>query len=177
MKDDCTNTLNELLKVEVNEAWNQFNIPGAQQPFTIWTQNGLAIDQLRIWAGLRPGQPMLTPPPGNGPNGQPRKAPTWQAGMGSEQIVNLLETLYAFDGSSVTLQKAEPARFAEQAGVRCELLVVRKSDDLPVRVVAWAAVRNNELYLMSFFAPRMAFYDRMLPKVEALVATARITAR
>ena len=58
--------------------------------------------------------------------------------------------------------------------MRFEFLVTLKRNDLQVRGIGWAAVRNNELYAATYHAPDLAFYRRLVPKAEAVVRTATI---
>ncbi|MCK7493289.1 MAG: hypothetical protein MZW92_19095 [Comamonadaceae bacterium] len=77
------------------------------------------------------------------------------------------------DGSSFTLDKLDPASFLGQSGVRFEYTSVRKSDELTIRGVVWFAVRDGRLYAISYAAPRLGFFDRELPEVEAIARSAR----
>ena len=53
------------------------------------------------------------------------------------------------------------------------------SDDLNMLGVGWLAVRpdptwGEELFAATFVAPRLSFYQRLLPMAEEVVKTARI---
>jgi hypothetical protein len=63
--------------------------------------------------------------------------------------------------------------------VRFEFTLARRSDDLNMRGVGWAAVRpdpmwGEELFAATFVAPRLGFYPHLLPMAEAVVKTARV---
>lgn len=164
-------TLNKRLSVQLPTAWNRIAINN--QPYELWTQDGVALDQLRIWAAVAPGQTLIRVP--NTPMGQkPPRVPTYAANMTPDQIVSLFEILYAVDGSQVRITRVEPGTFAGEKGVRFEFSVTRKSNDLQLKGVGWAAVRNNELYAATFMAPELSFYKRLLPQAEGVVASARI---
>lgn len=181
--------VNQRLAVQVTDAWNKVALV-QQQPYETWTQEGIPLDHLRFWGGIRAGQPLLTPPrqpvavntsSSQGTPGAPApsdtkapRVPTFAAGMPADQLVRLFETLYANDGSLVTMGKVEPAVFAGENGVRFEFALVRKSDDVQLRGVGWASVRNDELFAATFVAPRLAFFPRLLPKAESIIRTARI---
>ena len=167
--------VNQRMAVQLAEAWNKVSIPGDSQPYDRWTQEGLSLDELRLWAGIRPGQPLMTLPPGSVPAGQKApRVPTYAAGMAPDQLVSLLESVYSADGSLVTVTRVEPGLFAGERGVRFEFTVVRKRNDLQMNGVAWVAVRKDELFAASFVAPRLSFYPRLLPKAEAVVRSAQI---
>lgn len=161
------------LSVHLPAAWNRIAV--TQQPYELWTQDGISLDQLRFWAGVQPGQALIRVP--STPMGQkPPRVPTFQADMSPDQLVSLFETLFAADGSQVRITRVDPAEFAGEKGIRFEFSVIKRSTDLQLKGTGWAAVRNNQLYAATFTAPELAFYPRLLPKAQDVVATARIKA-
>jgi hypothetical protein len=108
---------------------------------------------------------------------QPR-VPTFRPGLSPEKLVSLFEELYANAGT-VTITRMEPTVFAGQKGVRFEFTLERRRDDLTMQGVGWVAVRpdptvGEELYAATFVAPKLSFYQRLLPMAEAVVKTARV---
>lgn len=163
------------MAVKLTDAWNKVELPGNQQPFDVWTQEGLTIDHLRFWAAVASNQELIKQPRTSVPQGgKAARTPTYVAGMQPDQLVSLFETLYAADGSIVVMNKVEPAAFAGEKGVRFEFSVTRKSDDVQLRGVGWVAVKKNELFAATFVAPRLSFFPRLLPKAENVVKTAQI---
>ena len=41
-------------------------------------------------------------------------------------------------------------------------------------VLGWGAVRNGELFVITYTAPRLAFFQRHLASAEAIVKSARL---
>ncbi len=174
VKVEGEQVVNQRMSVRLTDAWNKVNVPGSKQPYEIWTQEGLALDQLRLWAAVQPGQSLMTPVSSAGSGQKAPRAPTYTAGMAPDQLVNLFEVMYSADGSIVSMDRMDPVVFAGEKGVRFEFSVTRKSDDVQLRGVGWVAVRKNELYAASFVAPRLSFYQRLAPKAERVVQSARI---
>lgn len=167
--------VNNRMAVKVSDAWNKVSPAGNKQPFDMWTQEGIPLDHLRFWAAIRPGQALLTRPPGSVPAGQKApRVPTYMAGMRPDQLVNLFEILYSADGSIVSTTKVEPAVFAGEKGVRFEFALTRKSDDVQLRGVGWVSQVKDELFAATFVAPRLGFFPRLLPKAESVVRTVQI---
>lgn len=167
--------VNNRMAVKLSDAWNKVSLAGSQQPFDMWTQEGLTLDHLRLWAAIRSGQALMTQAPGSVPAGKKApRIPTYTAGMQPDQLVNLFETLYSADGSIVSMTKVEPAVFAGEKGVRFEFAVTRKGDDVQLRGVGWVSVRKDELFAATFVAPKLTFFPRLLPKAESVVRTAQI---
>lgn len=170
----------ERLVVHVPGAWNKVVDRSEQPPYDTWTQEGIPLDHLRLWGGVRPGQPMMTKwaTYSRAEDAKERRVPTFRAGLTPEKLVSLFEELYATSGT-VSITRVEPTVFAGQRGVRFEFTLARRSDDLNMRGVGWVSVRpdpdwGEELFAATFVAPRLAFYDRLLPMAEAVVKTARV---
>jgi hypothetical protein len=170
----------ERLVVHVPGAWNKVVDRSEQPPYDTWTQEGIPLDHLRLWGGVRPGQPLMTKwaTYSRAEDAKERRVPTFRPGLTPEKLVSLFEELYATAGA-VSITRVEPAVFAGERGVRFEFTLARRSDDLNMRGVGWVAVRpdpvwGEELFAATFVAPRLAFYDRLLPMAEAVVKTARV---
>jgi hypothetical protein len=43
------------LSFTLDAAWNQVNIPGRDKP-VLWTQDGITIDTLELWIGIKDGR-------------------------------------------------------------------------------------------------------------------------
>jgi len=179
---DGDQVVNERLAVHLTEAWNKVSDPWEVDPYDTWTQEGIPLDHLRLWGGVRPGQPLMTKPAmfSREPDAKERRVPTFRAGLPPEKLVGLFEELYATAGT-VAITRVEPAMFAGQKGVRFEFTLARRSDDLAMQGVGWVAARpdptwGEELYAATFVAPRLSFYERLLPMAEAVVKTARVRA-
>lgn len=173
VKVEGEQTLKGRLTVRVGQAWNKVAVPGEAQPFESWTQDGLALDHLRLWAGMRPGEALMA---GAQPAAGQRAArvPVFRAGMAPDQLANLFEVLYSADGSQVQVTRIEPAPFVGEQGLRFELAIIRKRDEVQMSVVGWAAVRRDELFAVTYAAPRMGFFPRGRAGAEAVAASARI---
>jgi hypothetical protein len=177
---DGEQVVNDRLAVHLTDAWNKVSDPWEVDPYDTWTQEGIPLDHLRLWGGVRPGQPLMTKPAvfSRAADAKDRRVPTFRVGLTPERLVSLFEELYATAGA-VTVTRMEPAMFAGQKGVRFEFTLARRSDDLDMQGVGWVAVRQDatwgeELYAATFVAPRLSFFQRLLPMAEAVVKSARI---
>lgn len=164
--------LGNRLSLTLPSAWNKFSQP-ASVPFEVWTQEGIMLDQLRIWAAVKPDQALIIKPAYDGTKAA--KAPVFKPGLRPDQWVALLEMTYASDGSTVNVDKVEPSTWAGMKAVRFEFSMTRKHDDLAFRGVGWATEQDQHFFAAVFTAPRLHFYGQLLPKVEAVVQTARFS--
>lgn len=151
------------LAVQVDAAWNQFG-GGLTAGVPTWTMEGITVDALRFYTDVKDGQ---TFGPGNPPKG--RQPLVFKAAMQPADIVAMFQSLQTQDGSSFTLDKLEPAAFLGGAGFRFEYSTVRKVDEVPLKGVAYGRVREGELFLVSYSAPRLVFFPRYQSRVESLI--------
>ena len=164
----------EHMAVKLTSAWNKVAHPGSRQPFDTWTQEGIFLDELRLWAALKPGETIVVAPPARSDLQKQKRVPTFTAGMSADQLVNLFETMYSMDGSLVQVTKVQPVLFAGGNGIRFEFTVARKRDDVQLLGVGWVREHKGELYAATFVAPKLSFYARLAPKAEEVVRSAQI---
>ena len=167
--------VNDKLVVKVPAAWNKVTDPWEGGPYDVWTQEGIPLDHLRLWAGVKSGRALVAKPMVlfRAPGEKDPRYPTFTAGLPPDKLVSLFEALYANEGT-VNVTRVEPTVFAGEKGVRFEFTLARRADDLRLRGVGWAAEHDHELYAATFAAPRLTFFARLLPMAEAVVSTARI---
>ena len=161
--------LKDRLAVQVDRPWNQFERGLADNTMT-WTRDGVTVDSLRFYIGLKDGE-LIAPTPAE-PEGQRPLA--FKASMQAAEVVELFEGLYSRGGSSFKLEKLSPDTFVGTPGFRFEFSALRKADDVRLRGVGWGAVRNGELFAITFTAPRLAFFPQHAPSAEAVARSARV---
>jgi hypothetical protein len=167
--------VNRKLIVNVSAAWNKVSDPWDNEPYDMWTQEGIALDHLRLWAGVQPGKTLVAKPMVlfRAPGEKDARFPTFTAGLPPDKLVSLFEAIYANEGA-VRITRVEPTLFAGEKGVRFEFTLARRADDLTLNGVGWVAVHKNELFAATFVAPRLTFFQKLLPMAEAVVKTARV---
>lgn len=157
------------LAVTVDTPWNQFE-RGLADNTPTWTVEGITVDALQFYVGIKDGE-LIAPTPNQGKGTLPL---TFRSTMQPADIVALYQGLLTRDGSSFTLDKLEPTDFLGTRGFRFEYSLTRKTDDVRLKGQAWGAVRNGELFVINYSAPRLAFYPKYVGRVEALVKTAKV---
>jgi hypothetical protein len=161
--------LRERLAVTVDKPWNQFE-RGLGDNTPTWTQDGITVDALRFYVALKDGA-LIVPTPSE-PKGT--KPLAFKAGMPPSEIVALFEGAFVRDGSTFQLERLTPQPFAGQAGFRFEYSGVRKLDEVRLKGIGWGAVSNGELFVITYSAPRLSFFDRHVASAEAIAKSARI---
>jgi hypothetical protein len=157
------------LSVQVTEPWNQFE-RGLADNTPTWTHEGITVDSLQFYVGVKDGE-LLAPTPTGRKGIEPL---TFRSAMQPADVMTLLQSLLTRDGSSFSLDRLEATEFVGARGFRIEYSMVRKLDEVRLRGVAFGAVRNGELFLINYSAPRLAFYPKHAAGVEALARSAKV---
>lgn len=155
-------TIGERLVVQLDGPWNHVTAPGVG-PAHLWTMEGLPIDQLRIYAGIKDGEPVHQPD-----NSGNRKNFSFRSSMQPEDIVAMFEGMMTRDGSVFRLNKLEPMAFGGQKGFRFEFSLIRKVDSVQLSGVGFGTVAKGELYAMLYAAPQLGFFARHQGSVEQM---------
>ena len=161
-------TVGERMQVVIEGPWNHLNIPGLG-PAQIWTMEGIAVDELRLYAGLKDGQLI------HGQSNQPNaKNFHFASSMKADEVVALFEGAFTRDGSKFQLLKLEPAPFAGQPGFRFEYALTRKVDNVQLSGLGYGAVSKGELFAIVYSAPRLTFFARHRERVEGIAKSATL---
>jgi hypothetical protein len=80
----------------------------------------------------------------------------------------------ALKTSVFRVTNVEPARFAGRAGVRFVYEYAVEDSPLIRKGVASGTVAGNQLYLITFTAPGVFYFDRDRPKAEAIMTSAKL---
>ena len=94
--------------------------------------------------------------------------------MTPTEVVGLFEALYSRGGSTFQLDRLAPQPFLGAEGFRFEFSGIRKEDEVRLRGIGWGTVRNGELWVVTYTAPRLSFFDRHLGAAESVVRSARV---
>lgn len=163
--------LAERMNVQGDAAWNQLpaHLSGQAPATATWTVDGLGLDTMNFYVGVKDGTQM-----GTMPQGKDARQIVFKAAMQPHEVVTIFGNLYSRDGSSFTLDKLESAEFLGGRGFRFQYTVVRKVDEVKLSGLGWATVRGGELHAMTFTAPQKGFFPRHVTKVEKIAATAAL---
>jgi hypothetical protein len=157
----------ERMLLTLEGPWNRVS---AQGPAQIWTMEGLPVDQLLVYAGLKNEE--LVHARGGGSS----KDFAFRSTMQPDEIVALFEGMLTRDGSQFSLARLEPVTFGGEKGFRFEYAIVRRVDNAQLSGVGYGVVSKGELFALLYQAPRLAFFPRHRPRVEQIARSARVKA-
>ena len=158
----------ERMTVSIDGAWNHVNAPG-MGPGETWTMEGLPIDQLLLYSGLKDGQAI------HATSGGSAKSYVFRSGMQPDEIAALFEGMLSRGGSRYKLIKLEPMAFGGGKGFRFEFALTRKIDNVELSGVGYGAVSKGELFAIVYMAPRLGFFPRHAGRVEQMARSARVS--
>jgi len=155
------------LVIELQGPWNQFN-QGVDVP--TWTVEGFTVDRLQFFIAIKDGEPIA-----KRPHGEAQQRPlTFHASMKAHEVVALFEGLYTQDGSTFTLERIDPITFLGVPGFKYSYTQIRRADDVRLAGVGYGAIRNGELTLINYSAPRLGFFPRYQVQIEQMALSARL---
>jgi hypothetical protein len=164
-----TRAVGDRLTVHLDGAWNQINAPGLG-PAQIWTMEGLTVDRLMIYSGIRDGEVVHA----EGPAASKLKSFSFRSSMQPHEIVSMFEGMLTRDGSSFKLSKLEPAKFGGLNGFHFEYAVIRKQDNVQLSGFCYGSVSRGELFAVLYIAPRLGFFPRHAPQADQISRSALI---
>lgn len=162
-------TIGDRLVVNLDGAWNHVSAPN-MGPAQTWTMEGLPVDQLLVYSGIKDGEAVHAQA-----SGSQRKSFSFRSDMQPDEIVAMFEGMFTRDGSTFKLAKLEPSGFGGGKGMRFEYALVRKVDGVQLSGMGFATVSGGELFAMIYMAPRLGFFSRHEARVEQIARSAKVS--
>ena len=159
----------ERMTLKLEGAWNHINAPG-MGPAQHWTMEGLPVDHLALYSGIKDGQTIQAPQPGGGE----KKTFSFRSSMQPDEIVSMFEGMLSRDGSRFAMTKMEPAQFGGRKGFRFEYTLTRKRDNVLLNGFGYGTVSKGELFAILYQAPRLHFYPMYSARADQISRTALI---
>jgi hypothetical protein len=160
---------NSPMKVTPSRDWNSLRIkPGKKAE--VWTLDGEQLNDVTFYGGIAPGEALIRE------RSKKRKPlPKFNRETLLVEVPELLEGTYRTEkgiGSfSVTASNSD--RFLGQNGIRFTYEYV-DADNLPRKGEARAALIKGLLYMATFDAPRLHYFEKTLLEFRALTDSAAL---
>ncbi|OYU00711.1 MAG: hypothetical protein CFE36_14455 [Sphingomonadaceae bacterium PASS1] len=157
------------LTVTPSRDWNQLGTKIGKKTET-WTLDGEQLNDITFFAGIEPGKPLVKEK-----SKKREPLPKFTTTTLLAEIPELLEnTSRSFKGSgSFQIASVEPTRFLDSDGVVFNY-VFTDEDQLTRKGEARAAIIKGRLYMITFEAPRLSYYDKVIADFRALADTAKL---
>ena len=156
------------LRVTAPEDWNrETRRPTSRSE--VWTQEGLGLTELMFYANIRDGETLFKR------NQRKRNPlPEFDKDMLLTDLVEWYEDTanVTLGGSLFQIEEVKPAKLGAYDGVHFRYSYTG-GDNVARLGEARAAIVNERLYLITFEAPRVHYFDRYIAGVRAMMDSAR----
>ena len=150
--------------------WNRLSHrPGKGRSTEIWTIDGPPLNEVTFYVGIRDDETLF-----DEVDRRDNPLPRFSDTMLLLDIPRLLQNSYQI-GRGVTvyeLESAEPTDFMGQPGARFTYTFTA-SDEVRRRGEAYAMIWEGELYLVTYEAPAIHFFDITIEPFRQLIQSAR----
>lgn len=132
----------------------------------VWTIDGHKLNRLAFYGGVPFGQPLLK-------ERDKKKDPLPKVTdtMLLPDVPGLLERTYRtqYGIPIFTLGTQEPAMVGGKQGIHFEYTYVSPEDEVERRGDAYAAIEGGKLFLVTYEAPALHYFDRDVAEVKAII--------
>ena len=158
------------LTITPDREWNKMGARPGRNSET-WTLDGDALNDLTFYGGIESDRPLFREIAKKS-----RPLPRFSSTMLLTDIPALFEQSYriALDTPLMTIDGAEPATMAGGRAIRFHYSFTRQGEEVPRLGEAVASIVGGKLYMISFEAPKIYYYDRDVASFRAMAGTARI---
>lgn len=168
-KGKIVDVAHSALTVTPPRDWNRLDIKPGKHAET-WTLDGEQLNDVTFYGAIEPGEPLVRE--------QSKKRdplPKFTSTTLLAEIPELLEGTYrAYKKiGAFTLTGSKPDVFLGTAGVRFTYEYV-DTDQLPRKGEAQASLIGGKLYMATFDAPRLHYFDRSIADYRALAGSAKL---
>lgn len=135
-----------------------------------WTLDGGQLNDVTFYGGIAPGNPLVKE------RSKKEPLPKFTSTTLLVEVPELLETTYRTyrQIGAFAVNSTEPVKFLGQDGVRFTYTYT-DADELTRKGEARAAIIKGSLYMVTFDAPRLHYFDRTVGDFHALVDSASIS--
>ncbi len=156
------------LSLVPSHSWNKAPSMAAPGEVPTWTADGISLNSVSFFSDVEDGKPMVR-------SGKAGDFPVFRANMLPNEIVDVLEKTVAkvFSATIAGQGTLKPAVFAGAKGFEYQFEFVTP-DNLNRKAFATGVVHDGRLQLVFYQGTRMVYFDKELPNVQAMLATATI---
>lgn len=149
--------------------WNRLDAKAGKNTET-WTLDGEQLNDVTFFGGIEAGKPLVKER-----DKKRDPLPKFTRSTLLIEVPELLEGTYRTHKQigAFRLLTTEPAKFLDQDGVSFTYEYV-DADLLTRRGEARASIIDGKLYMITFDAPRLHYFDRGISDFRALVSSARL---
>ncbi len=160
------------LTVTPDREWNKMGARPGRVSET-WTIDGDGLNDLTFYGGIDNDQTLFREV-----DKATKPLPHFASNMLLTDVPTLLENSYsiALGTQLMKIDSVEPTTFLGQKGVRFSFTFTRPDEEVRRKGDGSAAIIGGKLYMITFEAPDVYYYQRDLPAYQAIVASGALAA-
>lgn len=166
---EAVQVADSLLTVTPSRDWNRLSGKIGKSTES-WTLDGAQLNDVTFFGGIEAGKPLVKER-----SKKHDPLPKFTASTLLIEVPELLEGTYRTykDLGAFTLGSATPTMFLGHDGVQFSYEFTDR-DGLTRKGEATAAIIDKKLFMVTFDAPRLYFYDRAIEEYRALASSAQL---
>lgn len=152
------------------EEWNRWSYRPIKTS-EVWTIDGTSLNELYFVTGLASGGTLY-----RDANKKEAPLPKMSGSMDLTDIPGFVEssTRIALNTSVFDMTSVEPTTLGGQPAVRFTYTYAVEGSPLKRRGLGVGTLTKGSLYLVTFVAPDLYYFDRDLPKVEQIISSIKL---
>lgn len=152
-------------------AWNRLG-PRLGRNAEAWTLDGHSLNDLIFYTAIPAGQTLFREV-----DKKNRPLPKFDSKMLAPDVAALFESTYRIAGSTslFSVDSIEPTTFAGRQGFRFTYSFTIQNEEVRRAGEATGAIIDGKLYMITFEAPKIHYFDRNVSDYRAVVASAKIS--
>lgn len=158
------------MKVVPGPGWNSWSFrPGKKAE--LWSYDGPVLNQIEFIGGIAAGEPLATER-----NKKDKPLPKFNPNMLPTDIAQVYEQTQRIVTQSpdFTVDSMEPVTFAGHPGVKFTFHFTKPEEEITRKGEARGAIIGGKLYLISYMAPALHYFDAHLAKAQAIMESAKV---
>jgi hypothetical protein len=158
------------MTVTPGEDWNRWSTRPSKKGET-WTLDGVSLNELSFFAGVLPGEAIYRER-----SKKDEPLPKFDARMLPPDIVQAVEGSYRIllRTPLFAIDSQEPAKLGGHNGVRFTYHYTVQDEDVRRKGEARAAIVDGRLYLVTFAAPEIHYFDAGITEARRVMDSVRI---
>ena len=153
--------------------WNRAGtLTGPGKNAELWTLDGPRLNEITFYGDIEDGEPLFRET-----DRRSRPLPRFDNSMLPPDIADLFESSYRVASGTPLFDLGElaPAELAGQPGFRFAYTYTLQGEEVRREGRATGAVINGQLYMITYEAPTIHFFETSLADYEAIIGTATIS--
>lgn len=157
--------IGDFYSVETKINWSKISA----NKMTTWSVDGPLIHGIIFINSILDGEPLFLIA-----SKDEEKLPKFKAGMTPLELREVFEaSLMAADAQAVKVTQLKPAKFGKLSGFRFEYNYKSK-EGLEMKGIGLGVVHKDVLYALSYFAPKLYYFDKYKHEVEGIFNSIKI---